>query len=48
MLIKSPDRGASEAITPQNNQHLNQEEQEQLKKLELKYMDIASNKDLLK
>lgn len=24
MLIKSPDRGASEAITPQNNTHLNE------------------------
>ena len=48
MLIKSPDRGAAEKINPQNNSHLNEQEQSQLRALELKYMDIASNKDMLK
>lgn len=48
LLIRSPNRGAQESITPQLYPHLNAQEQEQLREMELKYTDIKTNKDVLK
>ena len=49
-MIQSPDAGTGDVGTPtvDYQPHLTEKEQSQLKQMELKYMNIAKNRDMLK
>jgi hypothetical protein len=50
LMIQSPDAGTGDVGTPtvDYQPHLTEKEQSQLKQMELKYMNIAKNRDMLK